>query len=214
MTATRPATWPIDGGRTDARLSCRRIAAGKVRIVLAQSPWWSRLAGKVAGVTAALSLLAAGSAARANGAGSVRSELVGQVVVSDVLLAPGLGTSSGGQAALQRFGRHSVSRISGFWRLHMVAFLAGASAPGSDMVSLVAYDVTTPGDRHQVRVFEVPLDGGSHTVQINDFVVSEEMGFQAGHRYELVVQAGDDEGGSAAPQRKPDVLAKGVVTLR
>jgi hypothetical protein len=185
--------------------------------VLAQRSWCSRLAGKVAGVTAALSLLAAGSAAWANGAGSVRSELVGQVVVSDVLLAPGLGTSSNAQAALQRFGRQSVARISGFWRLHMVAFLAGgrgASAPDTEMVSLVAYDVTTPGDRHQVRIFEVPLEGGSRTVQINDFVVSEDMGFQAGHRYELVVQAAGDEAAGNDPQRKPDVLAKGVVTLR
>jgi hypothetical protein len=194
-------------------LSGRRITAGKVGIVVAQRSWWSRLAGKVAGVTAAISLLAAGLPAWANGAGSVRSELVGQVVVSDVMLAPGLGASSNAQTALQRFGRQSVRRISGFWRLHMVAFLAGASAPGSEMVSLVAYDVTTPGDRHQVRIFEVPLDGGSRTVQIDDLVVSEEMGFQAGHRYELIVQAGRDAVGEA-PQRKPDVLAKGVVTLR
>jgi hypothetical protein len=39
------------------------------------------------------------------------------------------------------------------------------------------------------------------------------MGFERGHRYEIVVERNADEPGTA-PTGKRDVYAKGVVTLR
>jgi hypothetical protein len=164
---------------------------------------WRRVG---AGIVLAMMSLLFAQGARANGLGGVRSELSGQVVISNVLLAPWLDGGHPALASLQRFQRQTVGRISGFWRLHMVAFLNGA--PNSDLVSLVAYDITAPGGRHQVKVFEVPLEGGSRTVQINDLVVSEEMGFQPGHRYELAIEE------NQPAERKPDVYAKGVVVLK
>jgi hypothetical protein len=144
--------------------------------------------------------------ALAAGPGPARAEpesgdFAGQVVVSDVLLAPGV-TS----AALRRFQRSAIQAVGGFWRLHMVAFLDRAAE--GEAVALTAYDVTAAGERKQVRVFEVPVELGARTVQLNDFVISEALGFARGHKFELDIGPAGDAGG------KPGPYAKGSVTLR
>ncbi len=152
----------------------------------------------LAAVVVALALAAPG-AVKADAGG----DFAGQVVVSDVLLAPGV---TG--AALKRFQRQVVQAVGGFWRLHMVAFLDRAA--DGEAVTLAAYDVTSGGERRQVRVFEVPVESGARTVQLNDFVVSEAMGFERGHKFEI-----DIEPAAAAPgAQKPGPYAKGSITLR
>jgi hypothetical protein len=146
--------------------------------------------------------LAIGSGRPAQAGEPAPAELAGQVVVSDVMLAPGVGA-----VALKRFQRAVVRQVAGFWRLHMMAFLD--REVDGDAVALGVYDVTSPGERKQVKVFDVPVESGARTVHLNDFVVSPPMGFEAGHKYEVAIEpAGGDRGG------KRDAYAKGVVTLR
>ncbi len=94
--------------------------------------------------------------------------------------------------ALRRLKRTTVEGVDGFWRLHMVAFLDPAPAGGS--FRLRATDVTDPKDRREVKMFEVDGQPGQTTSwPINDLVVTEVMGFERGHRYEIaVIPRGDD----------------------
>jgi len=133
----------------------------------------------------------------------------GQVVFSDVLIAsPAQFPSDAAMSeALRRLKRTTVEGADGFWRLHMVAFLE--PAPQVTSFRLRATDVTDPKDRHQVKMFEVDGKPGQTELEINDLVVTDVMGFERGHRYEIaVISRGDD-----LPAGKGDVYAKGVITL-
>lgn len=149
----------------------------------------------------------------------------GQVVVSDVLLAPSFDSDQTMIAALNRVKCTQIAETHGFWRLHMVAFLD--RAVDGETARVVARDVTVAGAAHAirpkgsaagkaVRVFEVEAQPEQKILQMNDFVLSESMGFQQGHDYELTVEDGGDAAGVAARRvvEKRDVYARGVVTLR
>ena len=138
----------------------------------------------------------------------------GQVVISDVLLAPSFGSDRVMITSLSRMRVSAVLEAGDFWRLHLVAFLD----PGADGQTLhvVARDITAPEDRDQARrgslaalkVFETPGEPGQKIMQMNDLVLTEAMGFHRGHTYEVSVE--NDPG----PRGKEDVYAQGVVTLR
>ena len=133
----------------------------------------------------------------------------GQVVFSDIMIAsPAQFPSDAAMnEALHRLKRTTVEGADGFWRLHMVAFLE--PAPRVTSFRLRATDVTDPKDRHEVKMFEVDGKPGQTELEINDLVVTEVMGFEPGHRYEIsVIARGDD-----VPAGKGDVYAKGVITL-
>jgi hypothetical protein len=133
----------------------------------------------------------------------------GQVVFSDVMIAsPAQFPSDTAMSeALRRLKRTTVEGTDGFWRLHMLAFLD--PAPPAPSFRLRATDVTDPKDRHDVRMFEIDGKPGQKELEINDLVVTEVMGFERGHRYEIsVIPRGDD-----VPAGKGDVYAKGVITL-
>jgi|SRR5580692_4914285 hypothetical protein len=133
----------------------------------------------------------------------------GQVVFSDIMIAsPAQFPSDAAMSeALHRLKRTTVEGADGFWRLHMVAFLE--PAPRVTSYRLRATDVTDPKDRHEVKMFEVDGKPGQTELEINDLVVTEVMGFERGHRYEIsVIARGDD-----LPAGKGDVYAKGVITL-
>jgi hypothetical protein len=133
----------------------------------------------------------------------------GQVVFSDIMIAsPAQFPSDAAMSeALRRLKRTTVEGADGFWRLHMVAFLE--PAPQVTSFRLRATDVTDPKDRHEVKTFEVDGKPGQTELEINDLVVTDVMGFERGHRYEIaVITRGDD-----VPAGKGDVYAKGVITL-
>jgi hypothetical protein len=138
----------------------------------------------------------------------------GQVVISDVLLAPSFGSDRVMITSLNRMRRSVVAEVTGFWRLHLVAFLD----PGAegDVLMLAARDVTSAENRgaartrtlDPVRVFEVPVQPAQRILHMNDLVLTRSMGFERGHDYEVTVEKNPDSGGKA------DVYARGVVTLR
>ena len=136
-------------------------------------------------------------------------EFRGKVVVSDTLLASQFGSDAVKISSLHRFQRAAVNGAEGVWRLHFIAFL---KAPiDGESVNLIAYE---SGDKnHQpVRVFEVPVPPGSRELHLNNFVVSESMGFRRGQAYELVIEAPGKT--SVAAHGKQDVAARGMITLR
>ena len=148
----------------------------------------------------------------------------GRVMFSDIAPAPA-GTFPSGAArtaALQRIGRSSIEQTGGFWRIHMVVFLDRPA--GTDTLLLRAFDVGVPEARavrsfepRQVRVFEVPVERGANEVSLDDFVVTEVMGFERGRSYEFSFEAPPAEGSPLAEAKKTgkaDVYAKGVITLR
>jgi len=156
-------------------------------------------------------------------------EFKGQVVVSDILLAPSFSSDELMIATLLRWKCSQVTSAHGFWRLHMVAFLDRAVA--GETVRIVARDVTAPPARPAaaevdgpaarkkataVKVFEVEAQPEQKILQMNDFVLSEAMGFQQGHDYELTVEDERRPLQTAAPRgaEKTDVYARWVVTLR
>src|SRR5262249_12637654 len=117
----------------------------------------ARVWGGLLGVFALpLSLVAAPRPARADAGVVVAAALRGQVIVSDVLIAPAtdLGSSAASRAALRRVGRPVVAATAGFWRFHFVAFLR-APAPASGTLQVVASDVTDPGPPRPVTRFEL-----------------------------------------------------------
>ena len=65
--------------------------------------------------------------------------------------------------------------------------------------------------------FEVPVERGSKELRLDDFVVTEAMGFARGTSYEISIEAAPEEGAAAGETKKAgkaDVYAKGVITLR
>jgi len=138
----------------------------------------------------------------------------GQIVFSDVLLAPDFGSDRVMVTSLNRMRRSAVQEVTGFWRLHLVAFLDEPAA--GEMLHVVARDVTAPADRDRarrgelppVKVFETPSEPGQRVLHMNDLVLTEAMGFQRGHEYGVTVEKDPEDGG------KEDVYAQGVITLR
>ena len=67
-------------------------------------------------------------------------------------------------------------------------------------------------------MFEVPVERGAREVRLDDFVVTEAMGFERGTSYEMSLEAPPEEGAnpltSTKKTGKADVYAKGVITLR
>lgn len=134
----------------------------------------------------------------------------GQVVFSDVLIAPASEFPSGDAlvGALQRLKRSAVQGTDGFWRLHMVAF--PSPVPPTGTYRLRATDTTNPKARKQVKVFEIGAQAGQAELEVKDLVLTDVMGFKPGHSYEIaVVGAGDDDTSAG----KEDVYAQGVITL-
>jgi hypothetical protein len=133
----------------------------------------------------------------------------GQVVFSDIMIASAaqFPSDTAMSEALRRLKRTTVEGAEGFWRLHMVAFLD--PAPRVTSFRLRATDVTDPKDRREVKIFEIDGQPGQNELAVNDLVLTEVMGFERGHRYEIAVIARGDD----LPAGKGDVYAKGVITL-
>jgi len=140
----------------------------------------------------------------------------GRVMFSDVALAPAATFESPTvmTAALRRIGRTTFDQTAGFWRIHMLAFLDRPAPTG--VLKMRASDVTDPRAPREVRVFEVPVERGDRELRLDDFVVTEAMGFARGASYQISIESGDEGTGAAEAGKagKADVYAKGVITLR
>jgi hypothetical protein len=140
----------------------------------------------------------------------------GRVMFSDIALAPASTFESPAMmtAARRRIERSTFEQTAGFWRIHMLAFL-DRPAPTSTL-KMRASDVTDPRAPRQVRVFEVPVERGARELRLDDFVVTEAMGFARGASYQISIEAGDEgpAGAENGKAGKADVYAKGVITLR
>ena len=134
----------------------------------------------------------------------------GQVILSDVMIAPASAFPSGEAmvGALHRLKRSTVQGADGFWRLHMVAFPSSSAAGGT--YRLRATDTTDRKPRKPIRVFEISAQPGRAEVEMPDLVLTDVMGFKAGHTYEIAVVGGREADGAAG---KEDVYAQGVITL-
>jgi hypothetical protein len=194
------------------------------RDVLAGAAFWLLLAAffsslLVLGAGKARGETARGDAARAEAArpeamsDETWRQFRGQVLFSDILFAPPTEFPSAATrvASLRRTERTVVEGPNGFWRIHCVAFLDPPAKTSALM--LRATDVTDPKGRREVRVFEVTVEPGDKELAVDDLVLTEAIGFQHGHRYEVAVERGGEEPGTAAAAGKRDVYAKGVVTL-
>jgi hypothetical protein len=165
----------------------------------------------------ALVAVAAGIAPGARADEELWRNFRGRVMFSDVALAPASSFASPElmTGALRRIQRSAVDQTAGFWRVHVLAFLDRPSA--SSALVLRATEVTDARAPKQVRVFEVPVERGSKELRLDDFVVTETMGFARGTSYEISIEAAPEEGAAGGETKKAgkaDVYAKGVITLR
>ena len=96
---------------------------------------------------------------------------------------------------------------SGSWRVH---FAAQIEQPlGEETLDLRFYDLSTlgrPGQRIRVLSSSIPVHPGDTTIFVNDFVISKDLGFVSGHKYEVSLWR------RAAPERT--ALAKGTFGLK
>jgi len=171
--------------------------------------------------------------ARAQGEDEAWQAFHGQVVISDIMIAPADAFESGATmvAALRRAERTTVGGRDGFWRLHAVAFLDPAAPSGA--LRMRASDVTVPNQRDQVKVFDLAGAAGQKVLPVADLVLTGAMGFKPGHRYELSIEQAPEEPATGLPSAggvapvsaggggsatgvggKPAVYAKGMITLK
>jgi hypothetical protein len=142
--------------------------------------------------------------------GPAFAEFRRQVIVSEILIAP-LGdfpSPAALRAVLHRLATHTIAPADGFWRFHVLAFMD--PSPDTAQVWAVLTDVTEPDHPREIKLFEMNTEPGARELAASSFVLTEAMGFEHGHVYELAVTRGGDE----ARNGKAAVLARGVVTLK
>jgi hypothetical protein len=124
----------------------------------------------------------------------------GKIVVSDQEFASYASDKEMTQA-IKKQGK-TTFKGDGSWTLNFMVFLN--AAPGANQINLVYYDVTKK--REQVSFSEVGVKPDQKIVLLNGQAISKEMGFQKGHRYDVL--ATRIVGG------KEKVFAKGSITLK
>ena len=100
-----------------------------------------------------------------------------------------------------------TASCGGAWRVHFSVQLGRPS--GEERLELEFYDVSISSPAEgRTRMFssEIATHRGDTTIFVNDFVISTDLGFAAGHEYEVSVQRPTGAGRRA--------LAKGRFTLR
>jgi hypothetical protein len=100
-----------------------------------------------------------------------------------------------------------TTSCGGAWRVHFAVQLERPS--GEETLELEFYDVSISGPvEGRTRMFcsEIATHRGDTTIFVNDFVISTDLGFAAGHEYEVSVRRPTGSSRRA--------LAKGRFTLR
>jgi hypothetical protein len=105
----------------------------------------------------------------------------GKIVVSEVEWGS-YGSEKELNTALKKQGKTTFKGEGGAWSLNMMVFLG--SGAGADKINIVYYDMSKhPPD--QVNFSEVGVKPDQKIVQLNGIALSKDMGFVAGHRYEV-----------------------------
>ena len=128
----------------------------------------------------------------------------GKVIVSDAPFEASADSDKAMIAGIKKQARAVITGADGQWTLNMMAFLKAPA--GAASVNVVYYDVTDPKNREQVNFAEVSVQPSQKTIQLNGTSISKELGFVAGHRYEVLV--------TRLVGGKEDVYAKATITLK
>ena len=150
-----------------------------------------------------VSVLTAAAAAHADDTG-VWKALKGKILVSDQAFGASYDSDRAMIAGFKKQARTELKGNDGSWTLNLMVFLKAPA--GAEVINIVYYDVTDPKNRDQVNFAEVSVTTTQKTVQINGTTVSKELGFVAGHKYEILA--------TRIVNNKEDVYAKAIVTLR
>lgn len=150
------------------------------------------------GLSVAVSAIAVPVAASAGGS---MGQLKGTIIVSDAQIPASFDSDQELVTAMKKAKRTAIKGSDGSWTLHLMAFLKKAA--GASKVNLVYYDVTKK--REQVHFTEIDVQANQSTIQLNDQAVTKELGFVAGHKYQVLI--------TRLVGGKEDVYAKAVVTL-
>jgi len=126
----------------------------------------------------------------------------GKILVSDAAWGGGWGSDAEMVKALHKQAKGTIKGEGGSWTLNLMVFLKEAA--GGSSVNIVYYDVT--GKRDQVNFSEVQVQPSQKILQLNDIALSKDLGFVAGHKYEILA--------TRLLGGKEKVYAKGNVTLK
>ncbi len=137
----------------------------------------ARCAGLALLVTLILGFFGPGSASA-----DVWSSLKGHIFVSDTEFGSGYPTDGAMIAAIKKQSKAVIKSEAGAWTLNMMVFLKEAA--GADKVNIVYYDVTKK--REQVNFSEIDVKPDQKMVQLNGTSLSKDLGFVAGHKYEVL----------------------------
>jgi hypothetical protein len=124
----------------------------------------------------------------------------GKIVVSEQEFGS-YGSDKEMTQAIKKLGK-TTFKGDGSWTLNFMVFLN--AAPGANQINIVYYDVT--GKRSQVNFSEVGVKPDQKIVLLNGQTISKEMGFQKGHRYDVLA--------TRLVGGKEKVYAKGTITLK
>jgi hypothetical protein len=150
------------------------------------------------GLSLALALLAVPRTASAD----VWSALKGHIFVSDAEFGSGYPTDAAMIAAIKKQSKPVIKGDGGSWTFHLMVFLKEAA--GADKINIVYYDVTKK--REQVNFSEVDVKPDQKMAQLNGIAVSKDLGFVAGHKYEVLA--------TRVVGGKEKVYAKTTMTLK
>ena len=127
----------------------------------------------------------------------------GKVMISDAEFGTGYGSDAEMTKAVKKQSKTTIKGEGGTWNLNLMVFLNQAA--GATTINIVYYDVSVK-PRDQVNFSEVAVQATQKIVQVNGVSISKDVGFVAGHKYEI--QATRKVG------NKETILAKGTVTLK
>jgi hypothetical protein len=145
-----------------------------------------RLAGlgfvRFASVGALAFGLAFGLASPRPASADVWGALKGRIFVSDAEYGSGYPTDAAMISAIKKQSKAAIKNSGGTWTLNMMVFLKEAA--GADKINIVYYDVSKK--REQVNFSEIDVKRDQKMVQLNGTALSKDLGFVAGHKYEVL----------------------------
>jgi len=130
------------------------------------------------------------------------SALKGRIFVSDTEFGSGFESDAQMISAIKKQSKSAIKGQGGSWTFHLTVFLNQPA--GADKINIVYYDVSKK--REQVNFSEVDVKPDQKMVQLNGITVSKDLGFVAGHKYDVLA--------TRLIGGKEKVYAKAALTLK